>query len=233
MIIKNEIQKPKQTILFDIDGTLVYFDTLYGLVKEALTFYGLEFNDEYYKMQTIGVIEALNKGQLYQNFNFDSLINSWEENLLFLRGTNVSAKELGLMMINLEKNYIKEVPHVKETLEYLKKLKYSLLCSTNWLEYAQREKLKTVGIDNYFDRIYSCENTYVKPDYNHFYNILQKEKTTSEKTLMIGDSFSDISCTGMGIDSVLYDPKRKKADIYDYATAVITDMLDLKRILKK
>ncbi len=233
MIIKDELVTQKKNLLFDIDGTLLYFDTLYDLIDEALIFYGIQPKEEYYKMQTDGVIKALKLGELNNSFSFKCLIDCWEETLLFLKNTGITAKEFGLKMLKLEQKYVKEIPNTKSTLEFLKTLKYNLLCSTNWLEQAQREKLRAVNIENYFSKIYTCENTYAKPDSKHFYYILQKEKFNIDETIMIGDSGADVACKKIGLDTILFDPNGKKESLYNSSTVVITDMTDLKKILKK
>lgn len=233
MILKNEINSNKKNIIFDIDGTLIYYDTLKKLINEALSYYGFEHKDSYIKMQVEGVINAIRFAETSKNFNYHFLVNEWSKSLKFLEGTNVSALDFGNKMIDLETKYIKEIRGSKETLQYLYDLKYLLLGSTNWMKNSQINKLSVFNMNNYFKEIYTCENFYAKPNFAHFQKILDEEQIDIKDTIMIGDSQTDILCKNYGLDSILFDQNINKEKIYDDATAVITEISDLRRILTK
>lgn len=233
MIIKNEIKEEKKVLIFDIDDTLVYYDTLKDLVYESLNYYGIPQDDNKFEMQVLGVIKALKVAELSKDFSEELLYNCWEESMTFLNEYNITGRKIGQKMLNLETKYVKGMPNVKENLEELKQLKYHLICSTNWLEGPQRKKLMEVGIAEFFSKIYSCENNFAKPNPRHFVEIIKKERVCVEKVVMIGDSKTDLSSKRIGIDCVLIDPLHKKESLYDEATAVITNIGDIKKILKR
>ncbi|MDD4282400.1 MAG: HAD family hydrolase [Bacilli bacterium] len=235
MIIKNGLSKTDinnfKNCIFDIDGTLVKYVTMEDLITEALLYYGIEPKKEYFNMQALGVIEILEKAANEQCFTFENLCLSWDKHLTFLKEHNVKVEDFAKKMIDLEVKYVKLLPNVKDNLKYLKELK--LFCSTNWFKNSQIKKLNNVGIDNYFNTIYTCEDTLAKPSKKHFKFILDKENMSADETIFIGDSASDIKSSYYGIKSILLDLNQNKEAIYDIANVVITDFADIVKVLKK
>ena len=235
MIIKNNISKNDiknlKNCVFDIDGTLVEYVTMEDLITEALLYYGIEPRPEYFKMQALGVIEILEKAANEQCFNFENLCLSWGKHLMFLKEYNVKVEDFAKKMIDLEVKYVKLLPNVKDSLNCLKELK--LICSTNWFKESQIKKLNSTGIINYFNKIYTCEDTLAKPSKKHFEYILDKESMSADETIFIGDSASDIKSSYYGIKSILLDLNQNKEAIYDIANVVITDFADITKVLKK
>ena len=108
-----------------------------------------------------------------------------------------------------------------------------IICSTNWLHESQKTKLKKLNIDKHIDKIYTCEDAYAKPNPKHFEFILESENVTPQDVIMIGDSFTDMSASQIGIRTILLDRDKSKQSIYTYSTIVVNDFGEIKHILKK
>ncbi|HPE14638.1 MAG TPA: HAD hydrolase-like protein [Bacilli bacterium] len=230
MILKNDIVSKKDLAIFDIDGTLVKYNTLEALVKEALRIYGIEDKDEYVKAQIKGVFLALKFSERVSDFNFERLCNSWQKSMPFLKEFGVDVKDFAHTMLHLETFYMEKIPKVKETLSTIEQIK---VCSTNWLFYRQKIKLYEAGIDKDFSNIYTCEKTYAKPNPEHFRYILAKEDVFPTSAVMIGDGIVDLASSRAGIDSILVDYDENKQKLYNDAIAVVTEFSDIARILKR
>lgn len=201
------------------------------LITEALLYYGIEPKEEYYRMQAIGVVDMLQRAESEQCFTFENLCLSWDKQLTFLKEYEVKVEDFAQKMIDLEVKYVQQLPHVSDSLEYLKQLK--LICSTNWFKTSQIKKLNTVGLHHYFDKIYTCEDTLAKPSKKHFNFILDREQLQANETVFIGDSYADIKASECGIKSILLDSRQIKESIYNQADAVVTDFKDIPKILIK
>ncbi|MGI6324590.1 MAG: HAD family hydrolase [Bacilli bacterium] len=236
MIKKDEINNSQKIkcVMFDIDGTLVEYRTLMALIDEALQSYNILPQPDYYRMQGEGVIKTLTLAADDPNyFSRESLYANWEESLAFLKNTGVSSEEFGAKMINLEPCYTYAMPGVKSTLEMLRVLKYRLICSTNWFLEAQLKKLNKFDLCDYFETVYTCENRCAKPGLQHFENILSLEGLNPDEIIMVGDSRTDLNSIDANIQGILYDPYERRQRDYDKASAVITDLTDVPRILQK
>lgn len=226
MIIKNDIQNKKDLIIFDIDGTLVFYDSLQKLVKEALKIHGYESKNEYINMQINGVVNILNDATNKVIFNYDNMVKYWNESMPFLK---TDSKAISETMYKLEEKYLKIYPNVKETLD---KINIKMVCSTNWFLKNQLIKLDKFNLTKYFSKIYTCEEIYAKPNFKHFEYILENECIDIKNAVVVGDSKSDIICSQYGLDSILVDYNNCKQNIYDLTTGVVNNFEDVKKLIK-
>lgn len=103
-------------------------------------------------------------------------------------------------------------PYSKEILDYLKE-KYQIHVITNGFNESQAKKLKSSGLDIYFDLIVTSETTgHKKPDPRIFHYTMDQLQTKPKDCLMIGDNpDSDIlGAQRAGIDQVFFNPERKE-----------------------
>jgi len=227
MILKDGILYRKSHNIFDIDGTLTYFENLEESIREALNQYGYDSNDEYVRLQFEAVDIILEKSINNENFfNMDNFVRIHKETM----GLKDDAFLVVDRMLESTSKYIRAFPNVKETLE---QLSCNLICSTNWFKKIQLEKLKTVGIEHFFKKIYTCEGLEAKPSDKHFRHILKKECLNPKDCVMIGDSTTDLGASQVGIETILVDYDQNKKHLYDNASAVITEFSDLKKILRR
>ena len=193
-------------IIFDLDNTLItwkdeywnavnrtfekldlqYTDEDIEKIKCAVDYYEDGRNDRYNKKIMKNTLEQFLEYELPENF-----IEIWLENLGECAPTT------------LDKEVI-------DTLEYLKQ-KYDLVVLTNWFRYTQVTRLKSAGIIEYFDDIYTGD-TVLKP-YKESYMNACGQYSPSE-CLMIGDTIDKdvLGPNKYGIDSIYYNPEGKEYD---------------------
>lgn len=227
MILKNDLKHKKSHNIFDIDGTLTFFDGIKDLVSEAMSCYG--YNDKCYnELQYKAVHIILEKSIKNKNFfNMDNYVQIHKK-VMGLKEEN--AFNVVNKMLELTSKYTKIFPNVNETLE---QLSGDAICSTNWFKKVQLEKLRKVSIEHYFRRIYTCEGLNAKPSKKHFRYILKEEDFNPKNCVMIGDSKSDLGASKVGIETILVDYNQNKQELYKDADAVITEFSDLKKILRR
>jgi len=119
----------------------------------------------------------------------------------------------------------------KEVLDYLYDKGYQIVAFTNWFSKYQLNILKKLGIAEYFERIYSWDDYYAKP--NHFAMLRALEGTDAKKNVMIGDDVlgdvilpksNGVKAIGFNINYGRY-VKSVKAD------ADVTRLIDIKKYL--
>lgn len=106
-------------------------------------------------------------------------------------------------------------PYSKEILHYLK-AKYKVHVITNGFNESQAKKMKSSGLDIFFDLVVTSETTgHKKPDPRIFHYAMDQLKTLAESCLMIGDNpESDILGAQRAlIDQVFFNPLGKKIGI--------------------
>ena len=113
---------------------------------------------------------------------------------------------------------------VVESLEYLKSKDKSLVALTNWFLEPQIERLKSSGIDSYFDNVYGGELG-IKPSREAYMNAMGEFNIDS--SIMIGDSLDfDVYGSGrIGMAAIFYNPKGK-----DYDKAKVKSIGSMKKI---
>ena len=104
------------------------------------------------------------------------------------------------------------MPGARELLEWLdtQRDRFSLAVITNGFSEAQLPKMKTAGIDKYFDYFFLSENLgYMKPDRRFFDAALSELGVPAEQCLVIGDDYKvDIEgAMKAGIEQVYYNYK--------------------------
>lgn len=121
-------------------------------------------------------------------------------------------------------------PYSKEILEYLKG-KYKIHVITNGFNESQAKKMKSSGLDGFFELVVTSETTgYKKPDPRIFQFALDQLKTEAKHCLMIGDNpDSDIlGAQRVNIDQVFFNPEGKSIDLQPtYTIAHLRELEDL------
>lgn len=124
------------------------------------------------------------------------------------------------------------VPGAIELLEYLRP-KYNMYILSNGFKELQSRKMKTAGIDGYFDALILSEDIGVnKPDRRLYEYALDKTSSELGESIMIGDMFeTDIAgAANIGMDSIYYNPKGKSGHPFA-PTYEVTHLLEIKEIL--
>ena len=106
------------------------------------------------------------------------------------------------------------MPGARELLEWLyaQRDRYRLAVITNGFSEAQLPKMKTSGIDKYFDYCFLSEDLgYMKPDRRFFEATLERMSADASQCLVIGDDYKvDIAgAMAVGIPQVYYNPSAR------------------------
>lgn len=231
MIIKDNLNtKNIKLLIYDVDGTLVCFQTLFNLLKESFEIHGIPFKKEYFDEYVLAVSTSLNEGK--NDFGYRTLSNSFDEYFKIIKNYNVSGKDYLETLLNLEYKYTYSFDGVNETLNYLYKI-YPQVISTNWFVDSQKAKINKFDLLKFFQKIYSCELYYPKPNKKHFERISNDYKLLPEECLIIGDSITDVKASTYGYNTLLVDYNSKKENIYDLSTYVVNDFRDIKKVLTR
>ena len=216
-------------ILFDYDGTLIIHDkenegrkiaSMLGIPEKKLP----EFNrrlDIYFRKYY-----ALDNSKMTYGIylsNIDKAIRPYE---LF----GVTAKQFDEAMVENAKHTTRLAANAIETLEYLVAKGYQLCILTNGFYVTQTESMKHKGIFEYFEKIYTWDDFYTKPDRRAFLRALAG--TNPKHNVMVGDSLrADIEpAKELGIYSVAINVgDLSKSSIMP--DVQITDLSELRNIL--
>jgi putative hydrolase of the HAD superfamily len=105
-------------------------------------------------------------------------------------------------------------PDCHKTLDYLK-TKYTLHIITNGFEEVQTVKVKSSGIDHYFDNLITSEKAgALKPHRKIFDYTMKLLKATPDECVMIGDEPTKdiLGAQNAGIAAIYFNPKGEKLD---------------------
>lgn len=96
-------------------------------------------------------------------------------------------------------------PHTKEVLQYLQDKGYGLHMITNGFEQVQHSKLRSCGLNPFFEHVITSEGSgSLKPEKEIFEYALQKAGAAAHTSLMIGDTWEVdiVGAMAAGIDAV-------------------------------
>lgn len=119
-----------------------------------------------------------------------------------------------------------------ELLEYLRP-KYNMYILSNGFKELQSQKMRTSGIDKYFDDIVLSEEIgFNKPHRELYKYALQKTSSNIEESIMIGDMFETdiVGAANIGMEQIYFNPKRKEDHTFK-PTYMVTGLLQIKDIL--
>ena len=103
------------------------------------------------------------------------------------------------------------MPGAIELLEHLRP-KYRMFILSNGFKELQSHKMRTAGIDRYFDRLILSDDIGVnKPNRELYEHALQVTGSVLEESIMIGDMFDTdiVGAANIGMDQIYYNPKGK------------------------
>lgn len=231
-----------KTIFFDLDDTLINNTEsvryAFNVLIEEL---GINYSDELFE-------KWLDFDQYYwHDFEngkiiFPNYVEKAEDKLDYLRANRFlvffKEKKLDIQTASvLNKVYcanlsvnIVEIEGAKALLEYLHQ-KYELIIATNGPKIPALEKLKKVGIEQYFKEIVSSDEVgFSKPTPQYFNYLFSKASNKDKnKMLIIGDTLTKDVLGGNinGIDSCWYNPYHKPETEDIIPTINISQLLQL------
>jgi len=225
-------------LFFDLDRTLwdfeksaiEAFEEIFGKHKLALK--GIPDFEEFHKKYSD---HNHRLWDLYREGMLEKDVLRWKRFHLTLLDYGIDnrklADALGADYLEISPRKVNLFPHVMETLECLSP-KYHLHLITNGFQEVQEIKIKTSGMDRFFEKLITSEEAGVKkPDPKIFYFALEKTGALADESLMIGDDYTvDIAgARGAGMDQVFFDPESVSKE--NDCTYKITDLLELCGIL--
>jgi putative hydrolase of the HAD superfamily len=212
-------------LFFDLDHTLWDFEA-----NSRQTLLEL-YHDLQLKERGISNFDQLHKNYLVHNdklweryrngyIKVDEL--RWKRMWLALLDFKIAdeplAREMGVRFLDLLPTRKLLFPYTIEILEYLKGKNYRLHLITNGFEKTQLGKLKSSGLDGYFEKVITSEGSNsLKPHKEIFEFAFQKTGALPEESIMIGDTIEvDIlGAVNAGIDQVHVNHLTNKVELVD------------------
>jgi len=133
---------------------------------------------------------------------------------------NISPRKPGLM------------PGANEALDYLKSKSYRMYILTNGFTKIQEIKMESAGLNPYFEKMFTTENTKShKPKRAIFEHALKSVNAKKSESLMIGDDLEVdiIGARNFGMDQVYFNPA--KTTHKEMITYEISNLAELKNLL--
>lgn len=235
---KTRMNKKYKHIFFDLDRTLWDF--------EASAIQAFELIFDKYELGKKGVESAHHFHNVYtvHNERLWDLYRVGEITKEVLRGKRFNltlmdynitspemAESIGLDYTTISPTLVNLFPNAIEILEYLFP-KYRLHLITNGFSEVQEVKLKSSGMDKYFDKVITSEDAGVKKPDKRIFDFAM-EQTTAEfgNSIMIGDDYNVdiIGARDVGMDQVYFNPLKEFN--LNGCTFEIKDLIELKGIL--
>ncbi len=224
-----------ETILFDVDGTLLDFDktereALFLTLKQ-LDIEPSEKNIEEYTKVNSKLWQMLEKGEIKKEKLKTERFRKFFENIKIIADENIASE---IYIDNLSKSYFV----LDGALELCSKLakKYRIAVSSNGIAKVQHSRLHLSGLKKYFEYVYiSDEIGYPKPKKEFFDYIFADLNITDLKSVIIlGDSLtSDIKGgNNAGIATCWYNPGNLDNDtdsVCDYTIKILSEFEDILR----
>lgn len=224
--------KDVNRIIFDLDNTLIKHN--FKAESTAIRKYlGIEqvnaFNAQLQNMFQNN-IEYVRWMQITESC-FGIVI---EKYMPILREYRLSGRDVMDAIHCIDINQCSLMQGAKGTLEYLYNKNYELVVLTNWFYNHQVNMLKHLGIFDYFERIYTWDNYYPKPNKLAMKRALNS--TVPSKNVMIGDDpIGDIefakSCGVKAIGFNIDYNKLQNASTIQKADVNITSLKEIRYYL--
>ena len=210
-------------ILIDLDRTLWDFErNSRQTMMEMFSEYGLQqlcnadfqtFFDAYHVINA-GLWKAYNNGTLTKEYLYVARFSLTLEHF-GVENTYALGKKLGDYYVFESPKKTALIDGAEELLRYLKGRGYSLSIVSNGFKEVQFEKMRTSGIDVFFEHVFLSEDIgYQKPDRRIFDHILGELSAQPAQCLMIGDDINvDIAgARNAGIDQIFCNFTDAKPD---------------------
>ena len=188
----------KKKIIFDLDGTLMNADFSLEdkFFRDKLS---CEDAEKFVSMKCDLLLK-------YENLFFKYDISKFSEFLTIESGVKIS-ESLVEEWLNMGSTLNdKLVPDIVDVLEYLKTKDYELIVLSNWFKSTQINRLKKMGLYDYFVEVYGGDD-FLKPNPISYLSICDDVS----ECVMIGDSYNNdfLGPKNIGMEAILYDPDDK------------------------
>ena len=215
-------KKAKPVVVFDLDGTLVDTkDLIYASFRHTFEKFkpGYTLSEE--ELQSF--LGPTLKDSFLRYFDASQV----DEIIAYYREFNHQYHD----------EYIKEVPHVKQVLNYLKEQGYDVAVMSNKLKDVVMMGLESAGLTSYFTVVFGGEDVAKpKPDPSGILKACAMIPRSHDDVIYVGDSPTDIEAAKrMGAFSVAFvlDKSRAKQMQDTHPCAIINDMQELITLVKE
>lgn len=228
-----------QHLFFDLDHTLWDFE---GNAKDCL----LEMYD-HFNLKDLGVDDFAVFFERFSEINhyYWALLEKREINVDFIRRKRfkTALSKLGIEVdeafsLEMTEVFMHQLPQKKrliegtiEILDYLKP-NYQLHILSNGFEEMQMQKMRSGGIDHYFEEVITNEKANArKPEKAIFDYALNRANASISNSLMIGDNYeADIKgAINAQFDTVFYNPEKRET--IEKPTFEIVQLIEMKTFL--
>ncbi len=196
----------KKRLIFDIDGTILDYNSYYPSIINLFNYMGISYNKE----DIENYIKAMMQYEhSYNHFSKDTYL------AYLLRETNIP---LNMHLVDYFFSNIKYlVPYdtidrpTQETLDYLYS-KYELVILTNYFKEVQVSRLEYLNMLKYFKEVYGPEQ-YRKPYKEAF--LMASGPYKVHECVMIGDNLEldYMGAKNAGMDAILINPHNRQESI--------------------
>lgn len=227
-------------LLVDLDRTLWDFErNSEQTMRELYAEFGLQrmchadfqtFFDVYHIINA-GLWEAYNNGTMTKEMLYVSRFSLTLDHF-GVENTYALGKQLGDYYVFESPKKTALIPGAADLLAYLRGKGYGMSVVSNGFKEVQFEKMRTSGIDVYFDNVFLSEDIgFQKPDRRIFEHILEKLSASPGQCLMIGDDIKvDIAgARDAGIDQIFCNFTGVNADFEP--TFTVGSLADIKSVL--
>ncbi len=201
-----------KNLIFDLDNTIIFdeenFMDYYKIALEKLN-YDINYYDKIcYAMDEYE--ELVTEKTLYTSK--DELLKYLNQSL----NQDYKPELIDELLECVGKYWIKPVLLEEKIARYLSE-KYNLYIYTNFFEEAQVKRIKNIGYDKYFKKVFGADTCGLKPFKQGIKNVLNKIGALPEECVMIGDTKGKeiLSASLVGMKAILfnYDGNRDKENI--------------------
>ncbi|KRM90801.1 HAD superfamily hydrolase [Liquorilactobacillus cacaonum DSM 21116] len=231
------LTKKYQTILFDIDDTLLDFKATENQALERLfsEIDGINLNEhikEDFRIFNQGLWKKLEQGKISR------------EQLLGTRFADFFNNEFNLVVDNekISRKYLtylskghQEIEGARKLLTDLKNYGYDLYVVTNGIKRVQIPRLADSHFAQFFSQIFISEEVgFQKPNKNFFDFVFENiEGSKPQNSLIIGDSLTSDVLGGInaGIDTIWFNPKNNKNLVKYKASYTVNNLFEINNIL--
>ena len=182
-----------------------------------------------FEEQYLGMFSEVGKYFAERKMTYGKVIRLVKQCMPVLQQYNMSAEEFVKKWIPIETSFLNE--DALEAIKYLKAKGYKIVVLTDWLWECQVPLLKKYGLMPYIDKIYTCDDQYLKKNPKSAARVI--EEGCEEDYVIIGDSLKDdiAFANHAGIRSIWFNPEGKVNETGFKPTSEIASMLEVCRII--
>ena len=215
-----------KVVIWDCDNTIWIHrkDEMQIISKE----FGLPLTEKL-KQQYFGMFEAFGEYFAERKVKYGAIVRLARENMPVLSEYGFSAEEFLEKWMKIETSFLNEDAY--EAIQYLKRKGYKNIVLTDWLWNSQITLLKKYGVLPYIDKVYTCDDQYLKKNPKSATRIVEKGR--EKDYVIIGDSLKDdiAFANHAGIKSIWYNPEGKKNQTNFKPTLETSSILEVCRII--